>query len=41
MIQYYTSYDVAQDYSIFSLIPIYFALVVLLIKVFGSGGKND
>lgn len=41
MIQFYNTYDVAQDYSIFALIPIYFALIWLISRVFGRGGRDD
>lgn len=41
MIQFYNTYDVAYDYSIFALIPVYFALIWLLIRTFKGRDKDD
>lgn len=39
--QYYTLYDLTVEYSIFSIIPVYFALIWILIRTFKGGGKDD
>lgn len=41
MIQYYNLSDLTVDYSIFSIIPVYFALIWLLIRTFKGGGRDD
>lgn len=41
MTQYFNVYDLALEYSIFAIIPVYFALIWILIRTFKGGGRDD